>query len=271
MPIFAKYTDYDDFDYELPISSDNFERTLELLRDVPLGNIRRLVSINWLKRSDYHDEAHRRKYLASHFIANEKGLAAPAFRQMVTQRSHQSLTEEQELISRDRQLIDIHYLYCHHRNDLKLKKNDETVSFLDRNSKEFDDYRARAFVCIGARKFIKTGNMLGIPESVQLRLSYYQSDAVRKRVTRANEKAQELSSNLRDYARTSKSRLKPDKLERLSDDLLPLILGRGDVPMALELKCAMNGWDYYGEERREYSKHMSESKRWFEKGLIGTF
>lgn len=263
MSSMPSYTNYgEEQDYYLPHGNKDFEETLDILRGIPRAKLEKLVNNGWIKLSDYTNDDKRRKYLASHIVANELGLASPGFRAILRQRSLDSLSEVEQLVARDRQLIDLHYLYCHHRWSLRFRDHDRTVDFLRRSCTEFDYDAAMQFACIGGRKSIKTQKMLAIPEHIQMKLNYYQSDKIRKQVERANEKCQEVCAELDSYAKSSRCRLKPDKLEQLKADILPLLLARGEVRLAIELKFSMPGVEP-DDVYRTYSTAMSESKRWF--------
>lgn len=264
-----RYTDYGEHDYELPDCHMGFDETLDVLRSVPTENIKQLITTSWIKHNEYGDADKRRKYLASHFVASELGLVAPGFRVMVKQRKHDGLNNVEELIARDRQLIDLHYLFCHYRYDLKFRKDDFTVNFMKWNQSHFDRDDAMNFVCIGARKHIKTEKMLGVPEHVQLRLNYFQTDKVRKHIERMNDRNQQMSGRLNDYAKSSKSRLHNKKVKSLSDDLMPLLMAKGDVSLAVDLKFSMLGEQPDIYHKKVYSKSISDSKRWFSKGHAG--
>jgi hypothetical protein len=153
----------------------------------------------------------RRKICSIHLILNAQGLIAPRFRESRTPRVNskgQCTREEDWDISNDRQLIDLHWLYCRwtedegHRLDHVNRKWREIFSGC-----EFNFQMAERFVSRVGRASVKAGE-LGLMVSEQRQLSTIQDESVRQRWSRINKRRGAVMGKLRERA-VSNRQLRP--------------------------------------------------------------
>ncbi len=217
----------------------------------------------------YGDDT-RLKCLALHFAANSRGLTAPAYRAVLSSHKKNGHTVEEEIIDRDRQLIDIHYLFCQHRSSLTLI-NGEYESLLGTDLEKFNYGEASRFV--GTKGFAtnKANKILGIPDAIQLELCILRSKKIRVLQKAQIESKQCASRKVFDRQRHPSSRLSKDKAKRIVSDLWPLIIADGSPIKATYYKQLITGIKMNDKEQKIETRKVSESKRWLIVGYVSGF
>lgn len=203
---------------------------LELISDKSLLFILQLASDRTSDYERYEKLGNRREVRAtSHIILNERGVA-PEFRDAksgVTHRANDFPDEAQE--SNDRQVIDIHWLYLHHRNEIS--PSDWNMPFFTKGAFDFD--WASEFVS-KARFTNEKIKRLGIPLKIQkLLLVLREQDvlAIQKKVRSDTANVRELLIN---KINEPKNRLPKVKLETTCAAFRCLLLADGSPSDAIE-------------------------------------
>lgn len=252
--------------YSLP-NLTRLEAAIEKLRTVPPNKITELALEGKID-TDIYDDDTRVRYLALHFVANEVGATAPYFRDMMKSSKYTSLNPIEELIERDRQLIDVHYLFCQHRMRVNASGSVFKALF-DINAKQFDWKLAVEFVSTRTSAKTKADMMLAIPDSVQIELNTLRGEAVRLRRHYLNDKSQLLTKRLFDQQRKPRSRMSEAKASAIAENILPLLLASGSPTKAVDVKYLMTGRQLDAEQKKIVVKQITEHKRWLNVGLIG--
>jgi len=252
--------------YHLP-DLTRLNNAIKKLNTVPPSKINKYVLQGEIN-VDAYDEDTRVKYLAMHFVANEQGQTAPAYRDMLNVKNHKNLSKIEEIIGRDRQLIDVHYLFCQHRSRIHASESIFNALF-DEEVELFDWLLACDFVSMRTSAKTKADKMLAIPNDVQLELNTLRSETIRTKRHYLNDRRQLLTKRLFEQQGKSSSRMSQAKARVMAEGILPLLFAAGSPTKAVEYKRLMNGRELNKEERLAEVKQMSEHKRWFNAGSIG--
>jgi hypothetical protein len=177
------------------------------------------------------DKQHKRRLIRAiiHIILNERGIA-PEFRDAksgVTHRAKEFPDEAEE--SNDRQVIDLHWLYLHHRNEIS--PSDWNMSFLKKV--EFDFNWASEFVS-KARFTNEKIKRLGIPIKIQKLLLALREQDVLTIQKKVRSKTADVREVLINKINEPRSRLPKEKLEVLCATFRCLLLADGSPSDAIE-------------------------------------
>lgn len=217
-------------------------------------------------RKDY--EGRRLGYLTIHFIANNMGLSAPAFRRMEKPAGRSGYNKDEELIARDRQLIDFHYLFCNHKDKLSCG-NAYYDAIFGSDVDCFDFEKAAEQVMKRGRASIKASKFLAIPNDIQLELNVLRTDEVRKQDSAIQERKQTIIRRINEIQSKASSRLREEKALAIKDDVLPLLLAKGSPTTAVRYKGLMTSVLYEGDELKKEARRIAENKRWLMSGRLG--
>jgi hypothetical protein len=210
----------------------------------------------------------RLEYLAVHFIANQQGLSAPAFRNMEKTAGHKNYTAEEELIARDRQLIDFHYLFFNHKDQLSCG-NAYYEAIFGHDVTDFDFDMVATQVMLRGAAATKAVSFLAIPDGIQLELNVLRSDNIRKQSSIREAKQQAIMSRINQAQKNPLSRLSEEKVVAIKSDVKPLLLADGSPSAAARFKGLMNSVRYEGDELKKEARRIAESKRWLMSGRVG--
>jgi hypothetical protein len=210
----------------------------------------------------------RLEYLAIHFLANQWGLSAPAFRQMAKPVGRKDYTEEEELIARDRQLIDFHYLFFNHKAQLSCG-NDYYEAILGHDVTDFNFDRMAEQVMARGSATTKAVRFLAIPDGIQLELNVLRSDDTRKKDSTCRDKRQTIIKRINEEQRKPLSRLSESKSAAIKGDVWPLLLANGSPSAAVRYKGLMTSIRYEGNELKKEARRITDSKRWLMSGRVG--
>lgn len=164
-----------------------------------------------------------------HIILNERGIA-PEFRDAksgVTHRANNFPDEAQE--SNDRQVIDLHWLYLHHRNEIS--PSDWNILFFKKD--EFDFDWASEFVS-KARFTNEKIKRLGIPKKLQKLLLSLREQEILSIQKNVRSKTADVREVLINKINEPKSRLPKENLEVLCATFRCLLLADGSPSDAIE-------------------------------------
>jgi hypothetical protein len=210
----------------------------------------------------------RLEYIATHFIANQLGLSAPAFRKMEKPAGYKNYTAEEELIARDRQLIDFHYLFFNHKDQLSCG-NAYYEAIFGHDVTDFDFDMVATQVMTRGAATTKATRFLAIPDSIQLELNVLRSDDVRKQSSTRKDRMQTIMSRINQAQKNSLSRLSKVKVAAIKDDVLPLLLANGSPSEAVRFMGLMTSVRYEGDGLKKEARRIAESKRWLMSGRVG--
>lgn len=182
-------------------------------------------------------------FLALNFAANQRNLLAPAFRERLRPAIRPSWEEQKQLpklidaiYSLDRQMIDLHWLYCREveRGCNTSPKVDDTHIWLDG---EFIPQAAEHFVQRNWRSGSKA-EALHIVEEDQLELGVLRSKQVSSRHYAATRARNSDLLAIKDYCLKSRQ-LGITDMDSAYNDLLSLRLAKQDIKLAAKLRRAM--------------------------------
>jgi len=254
--------------YELP-DTDQLKAGIEKSKTYDCKEITKNVLEGRLNILPYAD-LNRLIYLALHFTANIQGHTAPAFRSMLSSYRSKGHSLEEELIDRDRQLIDIHYLYCNHRQNITLGKP-EYIQLLGIDLDEFDYDKAAVFVATRAKAETKAHEHLAIPDLIQFELSFLRCENVRNKMKSLRTDKQTIARKVLEKQGRASSRLTGDKARQIISDVLPLLLASGSPSDAVRYKGLIKGVVFNLKSAKAEARKISESKQWLKRNCAGKF
>jgi hypothetical protein len=236
--------------YHFPLSEDQIDPRYKAMSPYEL--------LSELERLIYGRDIHpgqRRRYgdirlpvCAINLELNLRGGCSPNSRPMRKVPRSRDLTEDEKLLSNDRQVLDLHWLHCRRAVTAGIHRDRFRAEQLD-----FDwasDFAQRGGTV--ERKAIA----LQLKEADQLLLACIQSRTVAERRRTLQVGVESARQAITDIARTPASRLSPQDMERLLNIHVALRIARGAVALACELLLAMTGEIVTG-------KTMSAKKKWF--------
>jgi len=210
----------------------------------------------------------RLEYLAIHFIANKQGISAPSFRKMEKPNGYKDYTEEEELIARDRQLIDFHYLFLNHKDQLSCG-NEYYDAIFGHDVLYFDFDKVAEQVMLRGTSTTKVEQFLAIPDDIQLELNVLRSNEVRKQDSTRRDRRQTIIKRINEEQSKPSSRLNKSKSTAIKGDVLPLLLANGSPSGAVRFKGLMTSVRYEGNELKKEARRIADSKRWLMSGRVG--
>jgi len=213
----------------------------------------------------------RETYLALHFALNERGIMAPAFRKHLSINKYKDLSPAESLLSKDNQLIDLHYLYCQHRSHIQPSNLLYRPIF---DAPEFPLDLAGELASREWRSHVKAQETLLIPPSIQMELLVLRTKQIRDKHRAINSRAEKIQTLLFERSRQPTSRLTPHSIEDHIDEFICLKLGNGSPHMALRFSCLRKG-EAVPTDRAELTRlreRFRKRREWFTKnlGLKGT-
>ncbi len=219
-----------------------------------------LISIGQLSHERRDTEGSRCSYFdvrdelcAIGSMLNERGDYAPRVRGMRVPVSHTRCTPyplEQQTLSNDRQILDLHWIYRQRMLTVDVPGFD---GMLDPGL-PFDLAKAANFVQrVGAAE--KKAELLGLTEYVQLQLAAIQTKSASDRWRTIRESMQKNRSKIFAHANAPSSRLPADATHRLPDIYLALRVARGSPSIGADAYRWLTAHDIG-------SKEMSKRLRW---------
>jgi len=254
--------------YELP-DVNILKAHVEEVKTRDYKQVRKIVLEGRFSRGPYVD-LKRLTYLVFHLTANIHGHTAPAFRSMFSSHRSKGHSLEEELIDRDRQLIDIHYLYCNHRQNITLGKP-EYIQLLGIDLVEFNFDKAAAFVATRAKAETKAHEHLAIPDFIQYELSFLRCENVRNKMKSLRTDKQTIARKVLEKQGRASSRLTGDKARQIISDVLPLLLASGSPSDAVRYKGLIKGVAFNLKSAKAEARKISESKQWLKRNCAGKF
>lgn len=250
--------------YIFPYSSEN----LQSMRDQYLDTYSSEHYLSFLQKKcfDEVDEyGNRLSYIQirklvifASIMLNLKGEIAPRFRPMRTPCKGGGRVDyptEHILLSNDRQMIDLHWIYCQSLNANSIKGYQ---SLFDK-FRPFDVVRAAVFSSkAGAAE--RKSNLLGLPEIQQFQLASLQSTQVKTRWKTINNYCERHQSQLKDLFTAPTARYPKDIIMAASDIHKSILIARGSPSNALKIYSLMTGKEQKLKNFERYVKKLNEAE-----------
>ena len=200
----------------------------------------------------------RRHVILFSIMLNLKGEIAPRFRPMrspATPLKGLEYPAEHSMLSNDRQMIDLHWIYCKglHANNIK------GYNGLFNKSKPFDLMKASMFVN-KAGGYVRKANLLGLPEFEQFQLASIQSTEVKTRSRTINNYCERHQSKLKDLFTGSMSKYKEETIRDIPDIHKAILIARGSPTYALKMYALMTGKTENIKNIQRYTQKLKASK-----------
>ncbi len=237
-------------DYSFPVFKDEESRIAEMLKlkdEKESGNISGKAVDNY--------ETYRPGICATQIERNHGGKVSPYFRKAPKARFHKDRTKPYPdvLLSNDQQVIDLHWLWLFHRDEVDT--DDSRFESLFRNNECFDFDLASGLVRTVGPAWRKA-EVLGIPKHIQIELASIQGSPTREL------KKQVLKTERRKVVkriRENSTKLNISGIQEWADFYVVFRLARGDSPHALRLYRVMKGGDPWKDD--ETAKRIMDKKR----------
>jgi len=200
---------------------------------------------------------------AFHIALNERGLTSPSFRPFPKLDKFTGLSDEEKTLGCDIQIINLHYMFCHHKE----KYTPEELEFRSLfKGSIFDFSLASKYALKGWKADTSSDISLSADEPLQLELSTYRGQEARSRLHTIYESLKKMKTELNRYHVLPISRLRLEDIPVLLDVYECLRYGRGSAKLATRFYKLKKGVYYYDTEDRSY-RYMSKKKKWFEDQL----
>lgn len=216
------------------------------------------------KTDNYLDN--RAAYCALGIHLNETGLIAPAFRPVKRLNKAKNLTAEEEILGLDRQVIDLHYLFCQHRPEIRPTDDEFKRLFSD---PEFDYQLAADFAQRKWTKENKARKSLGLPEHLQYEMAVLRERRVADHMRSVLQQSAEIRVQLRDLANISTSRLDPKSIDERVEEFICLKLAEGSPKDAVRFLRLRGKLDIpeSDPELRAFRERLRKHKNWMNDNL----
>lgn len=249
--------------YTFPFSANVLQR----MQDLPLETYSSEDFINIIQKNCFekmdeygnrlpYDQIRNPTVFAS-IILNLKGEIAPRFRPMRTPCRGGGGVDypvEHNLLSNDRQVIDLHWIYCQKLNANVIKGYQK---LFDRFS-PFDVQRAAIFASkAGSRN--RQSNLLGLPEIQQFQLATLQSTQVKTRWKTINSYCERNQSKLKDLFTAPSARYPKDAVMASPDIHKSILIARGSPANALKIFTLMTGKEQKLKNFERYVNKLNEA------------
>lgn len=249
--------------YRFPFDDHDTQRRLRNARklaDVDLINGIDRLSFGTLKgeRLEYGNVA-RGPLCAMSIVLNERGLLAPRFRGMRRLQKYKpgkTLTTDETHLSNDRQVIDLHWLWCTDKSRLNPKPPLGKLFAAE----VFDFDQASEFVRTHGAAAEKAAR-LRLSEEQQLLLAVLHNKEVKKRWQTISEGEETARERITAIARRPTSRLDESAIEQLVAVQTALRIGRGSPTTAERLLPLIAGVQIP-------RKTVADQKRWLKKNEL---
>jgi len=243
------------------VSNKKIQNACERLRKIKSerldGSLRRLIKAG--TAVERYNES-RVSFCAINIIFNERGYISPAFRDFRKLRSHTGLTDDQEVLASDRQVIDLHWLYCQHRDKVMPSEDEFRPIF---TGVDFDFQLASRYAKKKWRADTRATISLKLPEKIQKELAVYRSEKTRKRLAQIQKTKSTVEQKIRQRASEASSRLSLDRVEEYLRSYHCLALADGSPSDAVYFLERMTGSSVPSEKLKSARVAMANRKKWF--------
>ena len=208
----------------------------------------------------------RLDYCAINILLNELGIIAPAFRPFRTLAGNKLSKANDVLLSRDRMVLDLHYLHCQYHDDFLPTDMEFKALATD---DEFDFKLASQFALKKWTAEVKA-NSLGLSNKQMHELAVYKTKDIYDRESMIKDKQliSTVRRRLKQQADLMASRFDKRDVEQRIEEFICLRYARGSLSHAVDF------WERRGNllldkpnARRNLTAVMGKRKRWFEKDL----
>lgn len=198
----------------------------------------------------------RNYVMFAHIVLNLKGEIAPRFRPMRSPCKPGGGVDypiEHNLVSNDRQFIDLHWIYCK-----QLNANAMTgYQYLFNKSKPFDIGRAESFAS-KAGTYERKSNLIGLEEVQQLQLLSLQSTVVKTRWKTISAYCERNQSKLKGIFTSPKAKYPAEVVKDSPNILKSILIARGSPSHALEIFKLMTGKNQNVKNFQRYVKKLKD-------------
>ena len=255
-------------DYCFPFQQEKFMQQLSKLnasKEKPHNALSRKIAIR--KAESSGNRAHyykiRESYCALHIHFNQQNLIAPAFRPLRKLTKNTGLSNSEIALSRDRIVIDLHYLHTHYRQVLVPQKSEFSHLL---TSDTFDFQSASEFAC---KKWTSGSRVkiLNITENIQKELLSLKSKKVKDELYKLDRTITTFDNQIRELASRPKSRLKHDDIPLRISEFKYLKLANGSPSEAAKYLTKVTGVQLDCKQMTSMIKSLSARKKWFEKNM----
>ncbi len=252
-----------DSKYSIPNSKDIdvYSNTLKSLSDDRLlSAIQSLVSKKDSTKKKPYIEIRNLNY-AVNFELTERKLLAPAFRTFRRLKKHSRLNRDERLLSLDRQVFDLHYIYRNYRSLVVPTEEKYRDLFL---GDEFDFPLAFEYASEKWTSVTKIDLSLMLPEHIQMELAVFSHKHTKEKYRNVLSQSKSMRQKLMNHVLSATSRLKEEAVPEYVNDFKCLKLAHGSPSGAVELLEKMTGRKLKHMDKRNAREAMRKRKIWFE-------
>jgi len=248
--------------YSFP-SIEKLEPVLELIRSK--SDVQILTSLrSYAHKTTGHSKSDylksREKFCAFHIVLNERGLIAPAFRPFRRLYKNTDLSAEEQMLGRDIQVINLHYLYCQHHGRFEPIE----VSFKNLlSSDNFDFELASIYAAKKWKAETYSKYSLMLDNVTQMELSTFRNQAVRDRVKSIRESTRQMKVKLHNHIASPRSRILAADINKRLDEYECIKYAEGSPILAARFYKLKTGVNPSTNDKNS-SEYMRKRKKWFE-------
>jgi hypothetical protein len=203
----------------------------------------------------------RDRFCAVNLVLNEKNLIAPAFRPFRRLLNNKGLSHEDSLLGCDRQVIDLHYLFCNHHGRPKPSDNEYKSLFI---SDEFDYKLASSFASKNWSANHKAGKTLRLTTGLQKELAVLKEKSVYDGVVAVLRKVEKIEVSLYELLDSPDSRFLKDNISDRIEELTCIALGKGSITDTIKF-YKLRGGEVPVDDKsyRRLYRRFQVRKKWF--------
>ncbi|MBT3045010.1 MAG: hypothetical protein KME67_19300 [Candidatus Thiodiazotropha sp. (ex Codakia orbicularis)] len=203
----------------------------------------------------------RDNYCALNIVLNERRAIAPIFRLFRKPNRNKGLSNDEVLLARDRQVIDLHYLFVNHRDSVN--PNDEQYRPLF-ESDEFNSELASEFASLKWKSGTKAQRSLKLKSSIQEELWILREKKIADRHRGVIRSIEKMKYQIHELSDKPASRLRHEEIPNRVEEFTCLKYGRGSVAVAARFYMLRgNGIGYCDHEWSALRKRLQMRKNWF--------
>ncbi|MEW8659043.1 MAG: hypothetical protein AB2603_12015 [Candidatus Thiodiazotropha endolucinida] len=207
----------------------------------------------------------RDKYCAMNIVLNERQVIAPIFRLFRKPNRNTGLSDDEVLLARDRQVIDLHYLFISHRNSVI--PNDKQFRCLFEGD-SFNYELASEFALLNWKSDTKAQRSLRLKTSIQEELWFLREKRIVDRHRGVIRSIEKMKHQIHELSDKPTSRIKREEIPARIEEFASLKYARGSATDAVRFfELRGNVRSYCDQERNALRKRLQMRKNWFAKRL----
>ena len=245
-----------------------FLKRFEKVSDEKINKAFLIISgIGKVKQDKEHYSKIRIEFCAIHYILNQRGLIAPIFRDLRRVTKNQHLTNSEKLLSKDRMVVDSHYLNCNYKGKVIPKRGEYKALLTD---DKFDFSLAASFA-VEKWGAVKKAEKLNVTENIQKELLVFRSKKITEELRRFPKHIDDFETHIKELASQPGSRIDMKAIPQRIIEFKCLKLANGAPSEAARYWQKLTGEKLDKQQSGKMMKRLSERKKWLKEKMELSF